>query len=207
MRNVGMERRVSLSSVCIFSFFFLPISSVFLSFSSLLHSVLLSRFRLCVLLFLATGFWAPGRPYREAHASSPVPRPLHDLLFALPRALLHPLPFPLFHHIAHSPLSLTAGEILAQSLSQLERDIHPVVIISAYNKALTEALAIVKSISVPIDTSNDEEMLKLIKTSIGTKFVVRWSELMCRLALDAVRTVSFASVAFFLYNPFFVITL
>lgn len=36
----------------------------------------------------------------------------------------------------HAP----AGEILAQSLSQLERDIHPVVIISAYNKALKEAL-------------------------------------------------------------------
>ena len=33
-------------------------------------------------------------------------------------------------------------------------------------------------------------MLALIKTSIGTKFVVRWSELMCRLALEAVRTVT-----------------
>jgi T-complex protein 1 subunit gamma len=33
-------------------------------------------------------------------------------------------------------------------------------------------------------------MLALIKSSIGTKFVVRWADLMCRLALDAVRTVS-----------------
>jgi chaperonin GroEL (HSP60 family) len=33
-------------------------------------------------------------------------------------------------------------------------------------------------------------MLALIKTSIGTKFVIRWSDLMCRLALEAVRTVS-----------------
>ena len=83
-----------------------------------------------------------------------------------------------------------AGEILAQSLSQLERDIHPVVIISAYNKALKEALAIIQRISKPIDTSNDEEMLSLIKTSIGTKFVMRWSDLMCKLALAAVRTVA-----------------
>jgi T-complex protein 1 subunit gamma len=83
-----------------------------------------------------------------------------------------------------------AGEILAQSLSQLERDIHPVVIISAYNKALKEALEIIKRISVPIDTSDDKEMLSLIKTSIGTKFVMRWSDLMCKLALDAVRTVA-----------------
>ena len=33
-------------------------------------------------------------------------------------------------------------------------------------------------------------MLSLIKTSIGTKFVVRWSDLMCKLALQAVRTVA-----------------
>lgn len=33
-------------------------------------------------------------------------------------------------------------------------------------------------------------MLKLIKSSIGTKFVVRWSDLMCKLALQAVRTVA-----------------
>ncbi|CAA7268750.1 unnamed protein product [Cyclocybe aegerita] len=85
---------------------------------------------------------------------------------------------------------ILAGEILAQSLSQLERDIHPVVIISAYNKALKEALEIVKRISIPIDVNDDAQMLSLIKTSIGTKFVMRWSELMCNLALQAVRTVS-----------------
>lgn len=85
---------------------------------------------------------------------------------------------------------ILAGEILAQSLSQLERDIHPVVIISAYNKALKEALEIIKRISIPIDVNDDAQMLSLIKTSIGTKFVVRWSDLMCKLALEAVRTVS-----------------
>lgn len=91
---------------------------------------------------------------------------------------------------ADSTTFFAAGEILAQSLSQLERDIHPVVIISAYNKALKEALEIVKRISIPIDTSSDADMLALIKTSIGTKFVQRWSDLMCNLALQAVRTVA-----------------
>jgi T-complex protein 1 subunit gamma len=33
-------------------------------------------------------------------------------------------------------------------------------------------------------------MLALIKTSIGTKFVMRWSDLMCKLALEAVRVVA-----------------
>ena len=88
------------------------------------------------------------------------------------------------------PNLFPAGEILAQSLPILERNIHPVVIISAYNKALKEALNIIDRISIPINVDNEEEMLALIKTSIGTKFVVRWSDLMCKLALQAVRTVT-----------------
>ena len=84
---------------------------------------------------------------------------------------------------------ILAGEILAQSLPLLERNIHPVVVISGFNHALKEALDIVNRVSIPIDTSNEKEMLALIKTSIGTKFVVRWSDLMCKLALQAVRTV------------------
>ncbi|KAF5342832.1 hypothetical protein D9758_013378 [Tetrapyrgos nigripes] len=52
-------------------------------------------------------------------------------------------------------------------------NIHPVVIISAYNKALKQSLAIIKRISILINHSNDEEMLSLIKTSIGTKFVLK----------------------------------
>ncbi|KAF9508268.1 hypothetical protein BS47DRAFT_1373697 [Hydnum rufescens UP504] len=84
---------------------------------------------------------------------------------------------------------ILAGEILGQSLPLLERSIHPVVIISAFNKALKEALEIVNRVSIPIDTNNEQEMLALIKTSVGTKFVVRWSDLMCKLALQAVQTV------------------
>ncbi|KAE8268518.1 hypothetical protein A4X09_0g3816 [Tilletia walkeri] len=85
---------------------------------------------------------------------------------------------------------ILAGEILAQSLASLEAGIHPVVIIAAYKRALAEALSIIDEISVPVNVDNDEEMLALIKTSINTKFVSRWSDLMCGLALKAVRTVA-----------------
>ena len=83
-----------------------------------------------------------------------------------------------------------AGEILAQALPQLERNIHPVIIISAFKRALADALAIIDEISVPVDINNDKAMYSLISASIGTKFISRWSELMCNLALKAVRTVS-----------------
>ncbi|KAJ4495054.1 chaperonin Cpn60/TCP-1 family [Lentinula edodes] len=83
-----------------------------------------------------------------------------------------------------------AASILASSLSQLERDIHPVVIISAYNKALREALAIIEKVAIPVNVEDDEQMLGIVKGALGTKFVSRWSELMCKLALDAVHIVA-----------------
>jgi T-complex protein 1 subunit gamma len=86
---------------------------------------------------------------------------------------------------------ILAGEILAQALPQLERNIHPVVIISAFKRALSDALSIIEEISIPVDINDDKAMYTLISSSIGTKFVSRWSELMCSLALKAVRTVTF----------------
>lgn len=85
---------------------------------------------------------------------------------------------------------ILAGEILAQALPQLERNIHPVIIISALKRALKDALEIIDDISMPIDINDDVAMYKLISSSIGTKYVSRWSDLMCRLALSAVRTVT-----------------
>lgn len=85
---------------------------------------------------------------------------------------------------------ILAGEILAHSLPLLERNIHPVVIIKAFSSVLETALETIQAISVPVNTSSDEEMMALVKTSIGTKFSSRWSDLMCSLALQAVRTVA-----------------
>lgn len=80
--------------------------------------------------------------------------------------------------------------MLAQALPQLERNIHPVVIIQAYKKALADALAIVEEISIPVDTASDKQMYQIIESSIGTKTSSRFSDLMCSLALKAVRVVS-----------------
>ncbi|KAI9259502.1 T-complex protein 1 subunit gamma [Phascolomyces articulosus] len=85
---------------------------------------------------------------------------------------------------------ILAGEVLAQALPHIQNNIHPIIIISAFKKALEDALQIVEDISEPVDVNNTEEMLGLIKSSIGTKFVSTWSDLMCKLALDSVRTVA-----------------
>ncbi|CAG8640750.1 917_t:CDS:2, partial [Paraglomus occultum] len=84
---------------------------------------------------------------------------------------------------------IIAGEVLAEALPYLERNIHPIVIISAFKKALEDAIATITEISKPVDTNDENEMMQLVKSSIATKFVSRWSDLMCTLALQAVRTV------------------
>jgi T-complex protein 1 subunit gamma len=80
--------------------------------------------------------------------------------------------------------------MLALSLPQLDRHIHPVVIIQAYKRALADALSVIEEVSIPVDVDNTEQMRQLIGSSLGTKFTSRWSDLMCDLALKAVRTVS-----------------
>lgn len=85
---------------------------------------------------------------------------------------------------------ILAGEILAYAVPSLERNIHPVVIISAFKEALADALQVIEDVSTKVDVNNDDEMSELIRVAIGTKFVSRWSRLMCSLALRAVRTVA-----------------
>lgn len=85
---------------------------------------------------------------------------------------------------------ILAGEILAQTFPYVEKNIHPVIIISALKEALKDALEVIHEISKPIDTTDEAQMINLIKSSIGTKFVSRWSNLMCKLALEAVKTVA-----------------
>ena len=83
---------------------------------------------------------------------------------------------------------ILAGEILAQTFPYIEKNIHPVIIIQALKNALSDALEIIHQVSVPVDIENEEAMIKLIKASIGTKYINKWSQKMCQLALRAVRT-------------------
>lgn len=72
----------------------------------------------------------------------------------------------------------------------MEKGVHPTVIIKAFKQALDEALKCIEEISIPIDVSSDAEMLKLIKSCLGTKMADRWSDLLCDIALKAVRYVA-----------------
>merc|ERR1740136_408098 len=82
-----------------------------------------------------------------------------------------------------------AGEVLQAATQYIEEKIHPTLIISAYRQALDDMLDILKNqISKPVDVDNDEEMLNVLKSCLGTKFLSQWSEMSCKIALKAVRT-------------------
>jgi len=58
----------------------------------------------------------------------------------------------------------------------LEQQMHPTVIIGAFRQALDDLLTILKDhVSVPVDITDRAEMMRIIKSCIGTKFITKWS--------------------------------
>lgn len=64
---------------------------------------------------------------------------------------------------------ILAGELLSVAQPFLEQNIHPTIIISAYRQALEDMLIILRDIALPININNDEEVINLIQSCIGTK--------------------------------------
>merc|ERR1719511_589993 len=68
---------------------------------------------------------------------------------------------------------ILAAEVLGISHQFLEEKMHPTVVIQAYRQAL-----------------EDVAVRKVIQSCVGTKFIAKWSDLACDIALDAVKTVT-----------------
>ncbi|KAF8561240.1 hypothetical protein P879_09203 [Paragonimus westermani] len=89
---------------------------------------------------------------------------------------------------------ILGGEMLAVAAPCIERQIHPTKIISAFRKGLDDMLsALRENLSISVDANNKEEMFKVIKSCVGTKFINQWADLACQIALDAVKTVTIES--------------
>lgn len=83
-----------------------------------------------------------------------------------------------------------AAEILAHSQEFLSDKMHPTLIITAFRQALEHLNAIVdERVAVPVDMNDKAAVMAVIQSCIGTKFVSRWSDLICGMALTAVLTV------------------
>lgn len=83
-----------------------------------------------------------------------------------------------------------AGEILATAEPFLEQNMHPTVIIRAYRQALQDMVAILnEQVSLDLNPNDKEKLLQVINACVGTKFIGKWSDLACKIALEAVETV------------------
>ncbi|VEL32442.1 unnamed protein product [Protopolystoma xenopodis] len=91
-----------------------------------------------------------------------------------------------------SSLYCLAGEILAAATPCLMKQIHPTKIISAFRQALEDMLSATQSkFRISVDINNKEDVINIVKSCIGTKFINKWADLACSIAIDAVKTVAF----------------
>ncbi|XP_017879695.1 T-complex protein 1 subunit gamma [Ceratina calcarata] len=83
-----------------------------------------------------------------------------------------------------------AGETLAVAEPFLEQNMHPTIIIRAFRQALEDMVTILnEQVSTDLDYNDRSKLIEVINSCVGTKFIGRWSDLACQIALDAVYTV------------------
>ena len=72
---------------------------------------------------------------------------------------------------------LLAGEMLAAAEPFISSNIRPTIIVRACYKALEAALHVCEEVAVPVAIEDRESMMKLLRSTIGTKFSSRFGDL------------------------------
>ncbi|XP_068209509.1 T-complex protein 1 subunit gamma-like [Palaemon carinicauda] len=86
---------------------------------------------------------------------------------------------------------ILAGEMLTVAEQYLQHKMHPVVIIQAFSQALEDAInALYEQLCVPVDLNNEQQVIDVLKSCIGTKFLGQYADMACSIALKAVRTIT-----------------
>ncbi|KAJ6794205.1 putative T-complex protein 1 subunit delta [Iris pallida] len=82
-----------------------------------------------------------------------------------------------------------AGSLLRSSMNLLSMGIHPTVISDSLHKFSVSAVQVLQNMSVPVELSDRESLVKSAATSLNSKVVSQYSSLLAPLAVDAVLTV------------------
>lgn len=83
-----------------------------------------------------------------------------------------------------------AGEMLAVAEQFLDQQIHPTIIIKAYRQALEDMVDLLHNkYSISLDRNDKQKLAEVVRACVGTKFISKWSDLACRIAIEAVETV------------------
>jgi len=86
--------------------------------------------------------------------------------------------------------AVLTGELLAKAEHLLDQNIHPTVIIDGYKKAGDKAQEIVNSIAMPVSIKDDELLVNVALTSMGSKGITAAKEHFAKIAVEAVKQVT-----------------
>lgn len=85
---------------------------------------------------------------------------------------------------------ILAGEMMSVCEPFLESKMHPTTIVAAYVQALEDLVEGCDKFARGMDINNEEEMVAVVRSCIGTKLVNKWADMACKIALRAVNTVT-----------------
>lgn len=88
-----------------------------------------------------------------------------------------------------------AGALLSAAQKLLELGIHPTTIAESFSKAAKKAVEILRTLGIPLDLANREDLLKSARTSLNSKVVSNYSDILAPIAVDAVLKVIDPKVA------------
>jgi len=83
-----------------------------------------------------------------------------------------------------------AGALLEQTLSLLDKGLHPLKIASGYEKACELSMKYLDSISIEVDTKNKQNLIDAAITSLGSKVVNQYKEKLASIVVDAILSVA-----------------
>jgi T-complex protein 1 subunit delta len=79
-----------------------------------------------------------------------------------------------------------AGALLSSALTLLEKGIHPTVITDGYQFAMEEAQKILLDVEKPISLDDKEGLIQNAITSLSSKVVSNYSQVLAPIAVEAV---------------------
>jgi thermosome len=82
------------------------------------------------------------------------------------------------------------GELLGKAVELMDKKIHPTVIIDGYRDAQMQALKILDEISIKVDPQDKETLKKVSVTSMASKLVSGYSDILSDIAVDAILQVA-----------------
>jgi len=83
-------------------------------------------------------------------------------------------------------VTVLCGSLLNKCIGLLSKGVHPTVVSDAMGMACDKACEILQDMSLPLDITDRESLIKASTTSLGSKVVAQYSNLLSPIAVDSV---------------------